>query len=256
MPELPEVEICARQLSTHLRRKTIRQIEIRDHKLRLPSDLSGRTITQVHRRGKLISLRLDDERRVLIHLGMTGWFEFNPPPRYRLAIRTDDGAVYFEDARRFGKVRVVSAVQAQAILAKLGPEPLWQGFDLKCLKRTSRPVKIALLDQRLIAGIGNMYAVEALWRARINPKRPANRLTVDELCRLKSSILCVLRKAIAYGPKIYEVQRFKVYDRKGQPCFRCGAPIQRIVLGGLGTYFVPLANAKLGSRRVKIRCSR
>ncbi|MDE3099311.1 MAG: bifunctional DNA-formamidopyrimidine glycosylase/DNA-(apurinic or apyrimidinic site) lyase [Verrucomicrobiota bacterium] len=239
MPELPEVEICARQLSSRLGGKLIRQVEVRDRKLRLPSDLMGRKVTEICRRGKFISLRLDDGRRILIHLGMTGWFEFTPPPRYRLAISTDDGTAYFEDPRLFGEVRVVSAKQEETILAKLGPEPLSPGFDLACLQHTRRPVKVALLDQRLIAGIGNMYAVEALWHAHINPKRPANRLNEDELRRLKRSILRVLQKAIAYGPEIYEVQTFKVYDRKGKPCYRCRTPIQRIVLGGRGTYFCP-----------------
>jgi formamidopyrimidine-DNA glycosylase len=239
MPELPEVEICARQLSARLRGRTIRRVEAHDRKLRLPPDLADHKITEVRRRGKFISLHLDDGRRVLIHLGMTGWFEFAPPLRYRLAIATDDGIAYFEDPRRFGKVRVVSATQEAAILAKLGPEPLSRGFDLACLKRTRRPVKVALLDQRLIAGIGNMYAVEALWRAGIHPRRPANRLNGDELRRLKSSIIRVLQKAIAYGPEIYEVQTFQVYDRKGKPCPRCRTPIERIVLGGRGTYFCP-----------------
>ncbi|MGH8024668.1 MAG: DNA-formamidopyrimidine glycosylase family protein, partial [Limisphaerales bacterium] len=136
MPELPEVEICARQLSARLRGKAIRQVEVRDPRLRLPPDLAGRTVTKVSRRGKFISLHLDDGRRVLIHLGMTGWFEFTPPPRYRLAIGTDDGTVYFEDFRLFGKVRVISAAREKTILAKLGPEPLSAEFDLACLKHT------------------------------------------------------------------------------------------------------------------------
>ncbi len=239
MPELPEVEICARQLSTHLRGRTIRQVEVRDHKLHLPQDLEGHVIAEIYRRGKFIILRLDDGRRILIHLGMTGWFEFTPPGRYRLAISTGDDTAYFEDLRLFGKAHGVSAAQEQAVLAKLGPGPLSRGFDLAGLKWTRRPVKVALLDQQLVAGIGNMYAVESLWRARINPKRPANRLRDGELRRLRRSIIRVLQKAIAYGPQIYEVQRFAVYGRKGKPCPRCHTPIQRIVLGGRGTYFCP-----------------
>lgn len=239
MPELPEVEICAHQLSSRLGGKVIRQVDVRDRKFRLPQDLPGRTITEVRRRGKFISLGLDDGRRILIHLGMTGWFEFAPPPRYRLAIGTNDGSAYFEDFRLFGKVRVVSAAQETDIFAKLGPEPLSEGFDLACLKQTRRPVKVALLDQKVIAGIGNMYAVEALWRARIHPKRPASRLREDELRRLKRSIIRVLQKAIAHGPQIYETQRFMVYDRKGKACCRCHTPIRRIMLGGRGTYFCP-----------------
>lgn len=138
MPELPEVEICARQLSTHLRGRTIRQVEVRDHKLHLPQDLEGHVIAEIYRRGKFIILRLDDGRRILIHLGMTGWFEFTPPGRYRLAISTGDDTAYFEDLRLFGKAHGVSAAQEQAVLAKLGPGPLSRGFDLAGLKWTRR----------------------------------------------------------------------------------------------------------------------
>jgi formamidopyrimidine-DNA glycosylase len=239
MPELPEVEICKRQLSARLRGKTIRRVEILDNKIDLPPGLAGRQITRISRRGKFIILRLEDDRRIVIHLGMTGGFEFSPPAQYRLALSTDGGTAYLEDPRRFGKVRLVTAAQQNKWLSRLGPEPLRRGFNLRGLKGTRRAVKIALQDQRLIAGIGNIYASEALWRARLHPNRRADRLREEELTNLRASIVAVLQKAIGYGPRIYQDQRFLVYGRKGQPCRRCQTPIKRAVLGGRSAYFCP-----------------
>jgi formamidopyrimidine-DNA glycosylase len=239
MPELPEVEICMRELSRCLRGKTIRAIEVRDDRIKLSRRLVGQKILEISRRGKFVSFRLADDRRILVHLGMTGWFEFTEPPEFRMAIITEDGTAYFEDARRFGKVHAVSAAQQQAILAKLGTEPLAPGFNLSGLNKTRRAIKIALLDQRLIAGLGNIYASESLWRAGIDPRRRADQLREDEYRRLRRSIIAVLRKAIAFGPRIYEMQRFAVYGREDKPCRRCHTSIRRILMGGRSTYFCP-----------------
>ena len=239
MPELPEVEICMRELSRRLRGKTILAIEVRDDRIKLSRTLVGQKILEISRRGKFIIFRLADDRRILVHLGMTGWFEFTAPPGFRMAIITEDGSAYFEDPRRFGKVHAVSAAQQQAILAKLGTEPLAPGFNLSALNKTKRPIKIALLDQRLIAGLGNIYTSESLWRAGIDPRRRADQLREDEWRRLRGSISAVLRKAIAFGPRIYELQKFAVYDREDKPCRRCHTPIRRILLGGRSTYFCP-----------------
>jgi formamidopyrimidine-DNA glycosylase len=239
MPELPEVEICMRELSRRLCGKTIRAIEVRDERVKLSRSLVGQKILELSRRGKFIIVRLADDRRILVHLGMTGWFEFTAPPQFRVAIITEDGGAYFEDARRFGKVHAVSAAQQEAILAKLGTEPLAPGFNLSGLKKTKRPIKIALLDQRLIAGLGNIYASESLWRAGIDPRRRADQLREDEWRRLRGSIIAVLRKAISFGPRIYEVHRFAVYDREDKRCRRCHTWIRRILMGGRSTYFCP-----------------
>jgi formamidopyrimidine-DNA glycosylase len=126
-----------------------------------------------------------------------------------------------------------------AILRPLGPEPLENGCDVNRLKHTGRAVKIALLDQRLVAGIGNIYASESLWRARIHPRRRANRLDAAEQRRLRRGIVTALRKGIAYGPRIFEMQQFAVYDRAGRPCRRCGALIRRIVQAQRSTFFCP-----------------
>ncbi len=238
MPELPEVQIQVDQLQ-RLRGRRIRRIEVRDPKLKLAGRVNGRTIRQVRRRGKFIIFDLDDGRHLLTHLRMTGSFKFREPTRWRAAIHTTDGAAYFEDSRRFGVLEVVPAVELRRRLAGLGPEPLESDFDPATLTRTSRPIKVALLDQRLLAGVGNIYASESLWRARIHPRRKASRLRAEELTRLRRSLVAALRKAIAYGPRIYEVQVFCVYERAGKPCRRCGTAIRRLTQAQRSTYFCP-----------------
>lgn len=238
MPELPEVEILVRQLSPRLRGARIRRMEVRDSKLHLPA-LRGCKILRVWRRGKFIVFNLDDGRHLLVHLRMTGWFEFRKPARYRAALLTDRGAAYFEDSRRFGVLIAVTRNKLHALLQRLGPEPLQKGFDLNRLKHTARPVKVALLDQRIVAGVGNIYASESLWRARIDPRRPGSRLSEAELLRLRRGVVASMRKAIAYGPRIFAVQRFNVYERAGKACRRCGARICRFVQAQRSTYYCP-----------------
>src|SRR2546426_1040574 len=160
MPELPEVEIQARQLSARLRGAIIRRVEVRDPKLRLPGTIARRAIARIWRRGKYIVFDFDDGRHLLAHLRMTGWFEFDRPARYRIALVTSRGTVYFTDNRRLGVLRIVSSRVLADILGPLGPDPLTDGWNLARLNGTSRPVKVALLDQRLVAGIGNIYASE------------------------------------------------------------------------------------------------
>jgi formamidopyrimidine-DNA glycosylase len=245
MPELPEVEILVRQLAPRLRGRAVTAVETRDRKLRLPATLVGRRIRDVTRRDKhIIISSIDDDRRLLVHLRMTGWIEFAPPARHRLRLDTDAGSVYFEDTRRLGVVEVVSAGTLRRRLERLGAEPLARNFDVRVVTRTARAIKVALLDQSLIAGLGNIYASESLWRARIDPRRPACRLGDDELQRLQRSIIAALRKAVAYGPRIFQVQRFAVYERDGKPCRRCGARIRRIVQAQRSTYFCPRCQRK------------
>ena len=239
MPELPEVEILVRQLARRLRRARIRSIEVRDSKIRLTSTTVGRRIRRVRRRGKNIIFDLTGGRHLLVHLRMTGWFEFVEPRRYRAAIRTERGTLFFEDGRRLGVMQVVTRSQLERALSALGPEPLAGGDCFSQLARTSRPIKVALLDQNLLAGIGNIYASESLWRARINPRKRADRLDPAELRSLQHGIVTSLRKAIGYGPRIFDVQRFAVYDREGQLCRRCAARVRRIVQAQRSTYYCP-----------------
>ncbi len=237
MPELPEVEIVVRQLRPRLCGRIIRHVEVCDPKIKLTGQLVGDRIKKIHRRAKFIIFDLTGHRHLLIHLRMTGWFEFVRPERYRLAIHAGKSAAYFTDSRRFGTVELLSTRELTCKLTKLGPEPFQ--FDGHRLQQTTRPIKVALLDQSLIAGIGNIYASESLWRARINPQRPSRRLRPAEWRRLQRSLVAALRKGISYGPRIFDVQEFFAYDRTGKPCRRCRTPIRRIVLAQRATFFCP-----------------
>lgn len=237
MPELPEVQILVNKLGPRLEQARIQAIEVRDRKIKLRQNVVGRRILRVWRRGKNIIFDLSGGLHLLVHLRMTGWFEFAKPKRYRVAIRTGKGTAYFEDGRRFGVMQVMTSAELQLTLATLGPDPIADGCDLSRLRKTSRPVKVALLDQRLVAGVGNIYASESLWRARINPRRRADQLRPEKVQALEQAIVVSLRKAIRYGPRIFEVQRFAVYNRAGRPCRRCGTTIRRIVQAQRSTYF-------------------
>jgi formamidopyrimidine-DNA glycosylase len=239
MPELPEVQILVDQLGPRLEGARIRAVEICDPKIKPRHNVVGRKILRIWRRGKNIIFDLTGGRHLLVHLRMTGWFEFTAPKRYRAAIRTGKGTAYFEDGRRFGVLQVVTSSELQRVLAMLGPDPISDGCDLSRLRQTSRPIKVALLDQRMVAGVGNIYASESLWRARINPRRPADRLRPEEVRALERGIVRSLCKAIKYGPRIFEVQQFVVYERAGEPCRRCGTVIRRFVQAQRSTYCCP-----------------
>ena len=239
MPELPEVQILVNQLAPRLEGARIQAVEVRDPKLKLARSVVGCRIQRVRRRGKYIIFDLTGDLHLVVHLRMTGWFEFAEPKHYRAAIRTGKATVYFEDGRRLGMMQVVTPAQLRRILDVLGPDPLLNGCDLSLLMNTSRAIKVALLDQQLIAGIGNIYASESLWRARINPRRRANRLSASELSALQRGIVASIRRAIGYGRRIFEVQRFTAYAREGKACRRCGTLIRRIVQAQRSTYFCP-----------------
>jgi formamidopyrimidine-DNA glycosylase len=239
MPELPEVQILVDQLVPRLEGARIRGVAIRDPKIKLSQEIVGRRILRVWRRGKHIIFDLSGQIHLLVHLRMTGWLQFEEPTRYRVAIRTGKGTAYFEDGRRLGVMQVVTSLELQRVLNALGPDPMLDGCDFSRLQRTSRSIKVALLDQQLIAGVGNIYASESLWRARINPRRRADRLQPADVRALGRGIVTSMRKAIRYGPRIFEVQHFTIYGREGKPCRRCGAIIRRIVQAQRSTYFCP-----------------
>jgi formamidopyrimidine-DNA glycosylase len=239
MPELPEVQILVDQLAPRLEGTRIRGVAIRDPKIKLSQEIVGRRILRVWRRGKHIIFDLSGRIHLLVHLRMTGWLEFEEPERYRAAIRTGKGTAYFEDDRRLGVMQVVTTLELQRMLKSLGPDPLLEGCDFSRLGRTSRSIKVALLDQQLVAGVGNIYASESLWRARINPRHRADRLQPAAVRALGRGIVTSMRKAIQYGPRIFEVQHFSVYGRDGKSCRRCGMIIRRIVQAQRSTYFCP-----------------
>ena len=264
MPELPEVETIRAQLEPRLVGRSVVRVEILDPRLTRPIDLfevaeelEGDSIVAVERRGKYLVLRLESGLSLLVHLRMTGSFGFEPTSHERAVLELDDGTrVGYRDVRRFGTWLVLDGAELEPYLAgKNGPEPLGPRFTSEWLasRLTVRraPVKAVLLDQRVAAGVGNIYADEALWRARVNPLRPAASLDPDEVRRLHRAIRAALRTGIQrQGSTLSEYrapdgsrggmqEEFRVYGRDGLPCRRCGTTIAKTRAGGRGTWYCP-----------------
>ena len=270
VPELPEVETVRRQIAPVLEGATIVDAEIVDPRLTRPVEpglvagaLVGERIAEVDRRGKYLLIRLASGRTLVVHLRMTGSLRHAPSgglpedAHRRATLRLDTGTdVAYRDVRRFGTWELLDEGHLRPYLAiRLGPEPLGASFSAARLAQLAAgrtaPVKSFLLDQRRIAGIGNIYADEALWRARVHPRCPAGELGADELARLHRAIRAALRKGVALqGSTLREyvtpngtpggMQReFHVYGRHGEPCYRCGSAIERTVIGGRGAWFCP-----------------
>ncbi|MDO9707598.1 bifunctional DNA-formamidopyrimidine glycosylase/DNA-(apurinic or apyrimidinic site) lyase [Paracraurococcus lichenis] len=277
MPELPEVETVMRGLRRVLEGRVIRAASVARPDLRWPFPeglalrLTGARVEGFRRRGKYMLMRLGGGDSLLIHLGMSGRMVARPAEdrpnapvaHEHLAIETEEGVrVGFVDPRRFGCVDLVptAAEEGHRLLAGLGPEPLEEGFTPAVLtaalagRRT--PVKAALLDQKLVAGLGNIYVSEALFRAGISPKRMAASVAGARTLRLVPAIKAVLEESIAAGGSSlrdyvqadggigFFQERFKVYDREGLPCEHCpGVPpclgIRRIVQAGRATFHCP-----------------
>ena len=267
MPELPEVETVRQRLAPVLTGATIERAEIVDPRLTRPvapelvaDALVGERIASVDRRGKYLLWRLDSGRTLVVHLRMTGSLRHArtgdlPDDAYRRAVvGLDSGVdVAYRDVRRFGTWELLDEDHLRPYLAaRLGPEPLASSFTAARLGRLAAgrraPIKAFLLDQRRVAGIGNIYADEALWRSRIHPRRPAGELDPDEVGRLHRAVRAALRRGVALrGSTLRDYvtpdgetggmqHEFHVYGRLGEPCDRCGRPIERIVVGGRGTW--------------------
>lgn len=270
MPELPEVETTRRGLALKLKGRRIARIVAHRPDLRfpLPKDfvqrIRGRRVRTLERRAKYILIRLEGGLVWLIHLGMSGRMLLRPGwpndigPHDHVVFATDEGwSVTFNDARRFGMMDLVAEADLahHRLLKGLGPEPLDPAFTAAvlaaALKAKRAPMKAALLDQRVVAGLGNIYVSEALFRARIHPKRLAGTVAPPRLAKLVPAIKAVLKEAIAAGGSSlrdyvqsdgeigYFQKRFRVYDREGQPCTVCRQPIKRIVQAGRATFFCP-----------------
>ena len=275
MPELPEVETVMRGLRARLEGRRITRALVNRPDLRFPfppglaARLTGAEVVGFRRRAKYILMRLSDGDSVLIHLGMSGRMLIGPanpndiPAHEHMSLETDDGwRVGFIDPRRFGAVDLMptEAEDSHRLLAGLGPEPLEGGFTAKSLsaslagKRT--PIKAALLDQRLVAGLGNIYVCEALFRAGISPTRLAHTVAGSRAARLVPEIKATLAEAIAAGGSSlrdyvqpdgelgYFQHAWKVYGREGEPCVHCPGPpacagIVRIVQSGRSTFTCP-----------------
>jgi formamidopyrimidine-DNA glycosylase len=265
MPELPEVETIRRQLAPHVTGRTIARAKILDPRWTRPdapagveAGLRGGVVERLERAGKYLIWVLSGERYLLMHLRMTGTLLFDPPapPTHTRVVLDldDDHRLLYVDPRRFGTGHLLHGDLARAAYldARLGIEPLTAEFTTEHLRVLGRgraaPVKAFMLDQKRIAGVGNIYADEALFRAGIHPLRPAGRLTGADWARLREGIEDALSAGIeAKGASIDDFRhidgargsfqdRFLVHRRAGLPCPRCGTTIRKIVVGGRGTY--------------------
>jgi formamidopyrimidine-DNA glycosylase len=267
MPELPEVDEAAGRLRLATVGKGIRALRVLHPSLarRLPQTvadaLSGARVRAVDRRGKHQLIRLADGRTLHVHFRMTGDWVFDRSdaalPRFaRAAIDLDDGTrVILEDSRALSTIDVHAAgVEPQLAL---GPEPLDDALDTAwlrdALRRRRGAIKPTLLDQRVIAGLGNIYAAESLWRARIDPRQAAAALSDAQLLTLRKAIRAVIVRATGARYRRAGASRFDVYDREGKRCRRCATSIERITQAGRSTYFCPSCQRAPAGRRRRAR---
>lgn len=279
MPELPEVETVVRGLRPKLEGRVLERVEQRRPDLRfpLPRDfakrLTGRRVERILRRAKYMLLHLDDGQVLLCHLGMSGRMTIVEPPARKgaragprppldkhdhIVFTTEAGVeVRFNDARRFGIMDLVAedALEAHPLLRELGPEPLGNDFNgpalAAALKGRRSPIKAALLDQRVVAGLGNIYVCEALHAAGLSPRRQAYTVQGGRAEKLAAAVRQVLARAIqaggsslrdyvqADGELGYFQHEWTVYGREGEPCKACGATIKRLVQSGRSTFYCP-----------------
>ena len=268
MPELPEVETIRSRLAPGLAGRRFERVEILDARLTRPeppeavaASLEGERVRDVRRRGKYLVFAFESGRHLLVHLRMTGTVQHPAPaaadPHRRAVIKLDNGSdVAYRDVRRFGTWLLLEPGELDAYLgARIGGEPLERAFTTAAFARAlagrKAPIKAAILDQRAVAGVGNIYADEALWRAKIHPLRPARELGSDEVAALRTGIRKALETGIARqgatlrdyrgadGRRGRMQREFKVYGRAGEPCERCGTPIEKIRAAGRGTWFCP-----------------
>ena len=267
MPELPEVETTRRGIEAYVRGVKVSEVIVRRRDLRQPVSedlpaIEGRCITGVERRSKYLLLGIDDGSTVLIHLGMSGSLRVIAPAddwktHDHIGITLKNGKqLRFHDPRRFGLVlRLTGDPMAHPLLKDLGPEPLGDDFTAAhlvaaCAKR-SAAIKLVIMDAKVVVGVGNIYASEALFRAGILPRTPAKKISKPRLAKLVEAVRRVLTDSIEEGGTTlrdflhsdgepgYFKQRLFVYERKGEPCRVCGTPIQREKLGGRSSHWCP-----------------
>lgn len=270
MPEMPEVETVRRGLAPVLEGHRLLRVITRRTDLRWPlpdgfgQRLTNREVIAVNRRAKFLTIRLDDETIWIAHLGMSGRFRIfdgDPPPEQlhdHVIVETDEGVIIrYNDPRRFGFMDLIAAADLSTypMLASIGPEPLGTGFTAAVLARRLKgraaPIKAALLDQRTVAGLGNIYVCEALHQARISPNRQARTIQGGRAKKLHAAIIDVLTRAIQAGGSSlrdhrrpdgelgYFQHNFSTYGRAGEDCERCGPgySIRQIVQSGRSTFY-------------------
>ena len=267
MPELPEVETTLRGIAPHLVGQRIIAVEVRERRLRWPvpqavDELGGHRISAASRRGKYLLLEIEGQGTLILHLGMSGSLRVvDPKVEWRrhdhLAIRLASGReLRFHDPRRFGCVLFTRGdPRRHKLIRELGPEPLGEAFDADYLAAAARGRKLAIkqfiMDSHVVVGVGNIYACEALYMAGIHPGRAAGRVSRARLAALVAAIREVLGASIEQGGTTlrdflredgqpgYFKQSLRVYDREGEPCPGCGAPVRRIVQTGRSTFYCP-----------------
>ena len=286
MPELPEVETIRTQLADKLIGRKITAVDVRLAKMWEgdKKDVIGAKIVDVQRRAKIIILKLDNGKNIVVHLKMTGQLVYGqgdggdkgyraetisfsqgipfagfslPGKTTHVIFRLDRGTLFFNDMRQFGWVRVVGKEEVAVIDGKHGPDAIGPDFTPEYLAKIcgnwGRPIKLLLMEQSKIAGIGNIYANEALWYAGISPMKRARDIPKEEIPYLHTSIIKVLKMGLDYGgssaadeafvdvlgEKGHMQEHFKVYQKQKTPCPRCGATITMSRIGGRGTFFCP-----------------
>jgi len=270
MPELPEVETIRRDLNKELKGRKIIRLKYYDWpKMLKPSPeavkkaIEGKKIAGFGRRAKLLLMHLDDHgTTVALHLKLSGQLilrkSTDSPDRFtHIVLEFDKGEeLRFNDLRKFGFMKVVESKQdLEKLLSEFGPEPFTPEFTFEKFKGTvtksSRAIKTVIMDQQKISGVGNIYADEALWRARIHPEKPSNTLDEKQLKELYEAILFVLKQGIedrgtsvdqyldAHGDEGEHARNLKVFRQNGKPCPRCGTEIKKIRVGGRGTHYCP-----------------
>lgn len=277
MPELPELEYTRRNLERWMRGARIEQVTTDDARIVRPLKpraferaLAGRTVERVQRRGKWLKLTLDDGRFLFLHLGMSGWLELGKPGdaplrfervRFELARGGRPSRLVYLDLRRWG--RMIVADEDIPVWTSLGPDPLDDGIDLdrleeKLAHRKSRSIKEVLLDQKVLAGVGNIQAIEALWKAGIHPRSKASAMTREDLRAIARGLRWTIARTLVDLEKGTDEGEspFRVYGRKGEPCPRCGHPLEAFVLGGRTTMACPNCQVLRGGRATPRRAAR
>ncbi len=273
MPELPEVESLRRILVRTAVGRTIVSVRIGEKELRrratedFSGAITGRRIVKLSRRAKYLIVELDGDDVILVHLGMSGSLthrqhgfdaaDFDPRHDHLEFALDDASRLVYNDPRRFGMVRLIrrTALASTAELKGLGPEPLSREFNADYLAAKTRgrtaAIKNLLMDQRIVAGIGNIYAAEILFRAGVRPTRRAGRVTRSEIEKLAAAVPVILRAAIGNNGTTFRsyrdsrgqpgrfAERLRVYGREGKPCYTCSTPIKNVVVGQRASFYCP-----------------